>query len=326
MKCKYLPLTVFLLLSITGFAHEWDSIRLETKRGNQFIIHQVDPGETVYSLAKRYDVDPRDISRINRLIDNDIKIGQFLEIPYGSFEIEGKTHTVRQGESLYSISRRYGVSVEDIRRWNRLRSNAISVGQELIIEGKEVSNDEIKTVAEVDSEEPVPNYDHYVQTGETIESIADKFNTTTDSIKKWNGLASEDLEIGQKLSLPFEIDEDSLAKVTKLDGYKTTRYGSKMRSKGEGGITEVFEEGVARKIDTQIETDKYLALHRNLRMGSVMQVKNLMNNKTIYVRVVGKLPDTGLNDNVMVRLTPIAFDRLGIVDDKALVEINYFRD
>ncbi len=329
---KFSLLAALLIGFIVTSASPIDSIRMEEKRGNKFIIHQVDPGETVYSLAKRYDVDPRDISKVNRIRNNDIKIGQFLEIPYGEYEIQGRSHIVKQGESLYGISRLYGVSVSDLRRWNRLRSNDLSVGQQLVIEGASNKGDtesEVISTSNVENtevnEKPV-GYDYFVQTGETLRSIAERFDTSTDSIKYWNDLTSEEVTIGQKLWFPYEIDADSLATITEVVDYETTSYGSKIRSSGEGGITEVFEEGLARKIETSVGTDKYLALHRNLRMGTVLEVKNLMNNKKIYVRIVGKLPNTGLNENVMVRLTPVAFERLGIVDDRALVEINYFED
>ncbi|MFZ9045660.1 MAG: hypothetical protein ACO2ZZ_07320, partial [Cyclobacteriaceae bacterium] len=106
--------------------------------------------------------------------------------------------------------------------------------------------------------------------------------------------------------------------------YRETAYGSKYKIEKDGGVSKLYEEGIAKATNKQFNTSKYLALHRTLSVGTVFQVKNLMNNQTIYVRVVGKLPNTGINEGIMIRLTPKAFERLGIIDEKALVGITYF--
>ncbi len=314
-----------LFLSVQSFGITSDSIRLEEKRGNYFIIHQVDPGETVYSLAKRYNADVSLINRINRIQNNEINVGQFLEIPYGEVTLSGEIHIVKRGETLFSIARDYGVKVEEIKRWNNLRSNSLSIGQELSI-GEVMPVTPVNETDSAEVESDSKEFLYYVQTGETIESIAARLNTTVDSIRLWNDLATNQVQIGQKLIFPFEVEPDSMDRISEVVDYTNTSYGSKIRKKEEGGIVKVYEQGLAKKIDTTFDTDKFLALHRKLKVGSILQVKNMMNNETIYVRIVGKLPDTGLNKNVMIRLTPIAFKRLRIVDDRSLVEINYFEN
>ena len=94
----------------------------------------------------------------------------------------------------------------------------------------------------------------------------------------------------------------------------------------QSGFSKIIEEGSARKIEDVVETQKYLALHRSLPIGSMIEVRNLMNNQKIFVRVVGKLPETGLNKNVLVRLTPICFERLGVIDPMTRVELSYYED
>ena len=115
-----------------------------------------------------------------------------------------------------------------------------------------------------------------------------------------------------------------MAESSALPGYETTYYNSKIQTCEDGGVTKYIEEGMVRVIDSDIQTSKYLALHRSLRIGTIFQVINLMTNESTYVRVVGKLPDTGINKNVMIRLTDSAYKRLGIIDEKSLVEIVYF--
>jgi LysM repeat protein len=340
---------IFLGLIHLGFSAPVDSVRLEQVDGKDFVIHQVDQGETLYGLSRRYSASVEQISTVNNLVNYGISVGQELRIPYKKVQISGIFHTVDGGETLYSISKAYNVTVAELTEWNNLQDNSISIGQKLsispdtklVISDSDIEETSIPTVEEVDKtddnsaketsvqekvvvENPTPVTEYLVQASESMRSIAAKFGVSEDSIRTWNNLRSNRLKIGQKLVFPFEVNMDSLALSEEKPGFKDTQYGSKYSSSEDGGVRKLYEEGVAKVIDSNINSTKYLALHRSLSVGTVFQVKNLMNNKTIYVRVVGKLPDTGINDQVMIRLTPKAFDRLGIIDEKALVGITYF--
>ena len=89
------------------------------------------------------------------------------------------------------------------------------------------------------------------------------------------------------------------------------------------GAKKIMESGMAEMIDPKADTNKYLALHRSAPVGTIMQVKNTMNNQVVYVRVIGKLPETGANDKVIVRLSKKAYQKLGAVDQKFRVELSY---
>ncbi|MBV6647926.1 MAG: LysM peptidoglycan-binding domain-containing protein [Cyclobacteriaceae bacterium] len=334
MNCKLVMLLVLVLTAHKSWSLA-DSIRMEVRDGQSIIIHQVDQKETLYSIAKRYNTSVADITRRNNLSGTGISIGDILQIPLPLSKIEESTtsaplfHTVKPKETLYSISREYNVSVGDLKKWNKLRDNSLSVGQELRIADGSVG---ISPVAEqlvasetTKNEEPEnEGMEYFVQTGETLLSISKKFSLSVDSIRLWNDLTSSSIKIGQRLYFPITIPEDSVN--NDLPDYSKTEYGSKTRKEIEGTSVKVVEEGVARQIQNVIETSKYLALHRSLPIGTLLEVKNMMNNQKIYVRVVGKLPETGLNENVMVRLTPKSFERLGILDERALVEISYYTD
>ncbi len=93
-------------------------------------IHYVRKGETLYELSRRYGVDIAAIRQANGLRDSRLSIGQELRIPAG---ISGfRVHTVRSGETLWALSRQYGVSVDDLRNMNGI-SGTLQVGEELRI-------------------------------------------------------------------------------------------------------------------------------------------------------------------------------------------------
>jgi LysM repeat protein len=327
-----------LILSISS-AKGNDSLRIEEINGKRFVIHEIDQGETLYALSRRYNASVEDISQQNELQNYAISVGQILRIPLKEYKISGILHTVDQGETLYRISKAYDVSVVDLKRWNNLVDNNISVGQKLSI-GSQMPDDAPLYQDELDNSKPFVEEDldlmeedvklrkvgtnYYVQAGESLASIANKFNVSADSIQYWNNMRSRKVKIGQLLVFPFEVNMDSIALAEKKPDYRETAYGSKYKIEKDGGVSKLYEEGIAKATNKQFNTSKYLALHRTLSVGTVFQVKNLMNNQTIYVRVVGKLPNTGINEGIMIRLTPKAFERLGIIDEKALVGITYF--
>ncbi len=64
-------------------------------------------------------------------------------------------------------------------------------------------------------------------------------------------------------------------------------------------------------------------MHKTAPVGTIMQVKNAGNGQSVYVRVIGKLPDTGENNNILVRLSPRAVQKLGTNDSRFRVETSY---
>ncbi|TNE79113.1 MAG: LysM peptidoglycan-binding domain-containing protein [Bacteroidetes bacterium] len=103
--------------------------------------HTVKEGETLFGIARKYNISVQELKEINQLTDNALRIGQELQLNKTeqketpkSEEIKPKTHHVQAGETLYSISKKYGVSVEKLKEWNKLSDNSLSAGQELRIE------------------------------------------------------------------------------------------------------------------------------------------------------------------------------------------------
>lgn len=102
-------------------------------------IHVVVSGETLYSISVKYKISIEDLKTNNHLKSEQLYVGQKLSIVKSttsiSPEVEEKQikHTVVQGETLFAISRKYSVTVEDIKKWNKLQSNNLVLGQILII-------------------------------------------------------------------------------------------------------------------------------------------------------------------------------------------------
>ena len=86
---------------------------------------------------------------------------------------------------------------------------------------------------------------------------------------------------------------------------------------------EVVESGLAEAIKGSAKNQKYLGLHRSVPVGTVMRVRNEMNGQEVFVRIIGKLPNTGANKNVIIKISKSAYDSLGAIDARFRVTISY---
>ena len=187
-------------LSLTDTLSIGKSLTIPTNSGtnpNTMFTYTVQKGDSLYSIAKKYNTTPDIIIRDNSLSSNNLSVGQNLKIRvdksnekieecFGEDYIpptteETRIYTVKKGDSLYSIAKNYNTSIDKIKRINNLTSNSLSIGQIL----------KIPTTTS--------NNTYIVQKGDSLYSIAKKYNTTIDSIKTKNNLTSNLLSIGQEL-------------------------------------------------------------------------------------------------------------------------------
>ncbi len=309
---------VFLLLigvlfygGQTAMAAPADSLRVEYIDGQAYIIHQVDPGETLYAISRRYRVSMNAIAEATPAVKTGLHDGMILRVPYKApaKEVSRQVkHTVAAGETLYSISNIYGVSVIDIMEWNNLLSTDLEVGQVLKIGGK-VPAKEIDFIRD-------GRKIHVVQAGEGLYAIARNYNVSVDELVAWNNLSSSSLNLGQELIVgAAPAAEQPVAVVAESKPQPATN--------APRATVKKYESGIAAGIEGSTEDNTYLALHRTIPPGTLVAVRNEMNNQVVFVRVVGELPDTGVNEKVIIRLSPAAVKQLHAIDPKFRVEITY---
>lgn len=157
-----------------------------TSKGDYYTVKK---GDSLYSIARLYDVSVEDLKIANKLSSNVLSIGQVLKIPDIVEKSDTSVYYVKKGDSLYGIAKSYGVSVEDIKRLNNLSNNNLSIGQELLIPGL--------------SSENVPSVKVYtVVKGDSLYKIANLYGVSVDDLKSANKLSSSVLSIGQQLVIP----------------------------------------------------------------------------------------------------------------------------
>ena len=148
--------------------------------------YTVTKGDTLYSIARKYNLTVDQLKLMNNITNNTLSIGQKLII--GETK-SSNSYTVQKGDTLYGIARLYNITVDELKNANNLTSNSLSIGQTLIIPSTNVI-------------EPIQTTTYEVKRGDTLYNIAKNFNTTVSEIKTLNNLTSNILSIGQQLILP----------------------------------------------------------------------------------------------------------------------------
>lgn len=158
-----------------------------------FIIYTVSKGDNLYKIANQYNLTVDEIIDYNDLATTNLSIGQQILIPIQK-EDEVKTYIVQSGDTLYGIASRYGISVNTLKNYNNLTSNTLSIGQKL----------NIPTTSETTSSRYL---EYVVKKGDSLYSIASKYNTTVNDLMKLNNLNTSLLNIGMVLKIPVKSSD-----------------------------------------------------------------------------------------------------------------------
>lgn len=157
-----------------------------TAKGDYYTVKK---GDSLYSIARAYDISVSDLKNANNLTSNVLSIGQVLKIPDIVEKGDTSVYYVKKGDTLYGIAKNYGVSVDEIKKLNDLSSNNLTIGQELLIPGL--------------SSGSVPSVNVYtVVKGDSLYKIANLYGVSVDELKSANNLTSSVISIGQQLVIP----------------------------------------------------------------------------------------------------------------------------
>ena len=158
------------------------SISVSPEVSDTYIVQK---GDSLWSIANKFNMTVSELKNLNNLTNNLLSIGQVLKIKDSSNN--GKTtYTVQKGDSLWVIANKYGITTEELKSYNNLTSNLLSIGQVLKIPQGKTSTKNIYTVKK----------------GDSLWTIANRYNTTVEKIKVLNNLTSNLLSIGQQLKIP----------------------------------------------------------------------------------------------------------------------------
>ncbi|MDI9859115.1 septal ring lytic transglycosylase RlpA family protein [Flectobacillus roseus] len=292
-----------------------DSLGLIREGDKTFVKYKVDPKQTLFSIVKRFGSNVPEYKAANPGAPDGIKVGDILKIPYN--------RTLRNlgGSPAASVPPRKVDPAPQYPTTPPQQTSPSNTGGPKMVT-------------------------HLVEPGQSLYGIASKYHIAVADVRKWNSLSSDNLEVGQVLIIdPTEASKRNntearnfIQKVDVQPNYPTAPSNpqpttpvstsesdvklSSEVSRSQSGYKKTIETGLAELIDVEDKSGKYLALHRTAPVGTLVNVKNVANGQSIWVKVIGRLPDLG-TDKVVIKLSPRAFEKLNPVDKRIKAEINY---
>lgn len=227
--------------------------------------HTVQKGETLFGIAKKYDIGIQQLKKWNDLENNQLSVGQSLIIrnetekpsSTGRSE-ETQIHTVETGETLFSVSKQHQVTIAELKAWNDLPSNSLKVGQNLTIYPSESVKQEEQSIT-VDSEAQ-ENSSYLVKNNDSLYKIARQHGMTVGQLKELNNMTSNTIRVGQYLTVRSSSAPPSVAS----SSVTSAPQGKFIAYKVTGGAITVSElvrkfqmdEEEFRALNTDINTDQ----------------------------------------------------------------------
>ena len=243
-------------------------------------------------------------------------------------------HVVEPRQTLYSLAGRYNVSQADLRKWNNLPGNNVLIGQALIVSEKAY---QARTPSA-----PVPGVSPKTPDTPTHRPDADVVNRPPVAVHPAETHPTEPRSTTPAESKPEHRSETPPAPVTSKPVETDNRAVTKSTEKTEKPAEEEVElprpgndapmptrgrrissSGVAEMIEGNDGSGKYMALHRTAPIGTLVQVRNEFNNQSLWVKVIGRLPNTGVNDKILIKLSTQAFAKLSPTDRRFRAEVSY---
>ncbi len=301
MKTKFLSILILLLVTVL-----WVNAQQKT-----YLLYTVKQGETLSLIAKKYQTTVGDIMRLNgmnaqsRLANGSIikiptvilvedTIKTIIEITPNAAALEEKklppldgiVHEVKQGETLFSISRNYSVAVDDLKKLNNLSSNEILVGQMIVIRGSvnNVASNEIPDAADI-------------STGKTSSKKKVKQNKYKNQIEE---------------TTPKKQIRDKRIEIVRAapvgEGFFKTFFQSPKKSTEISGLAMTF------KSESGWDDGHFYVLMNNVAIGTIVQL-TAANGRQVYAKVLMDLGGMTVNETLSFRITDATAAALGIVSE-----------
>ena len=293
--------------------------------------HTVAAKESFYSIGRMYNVHPRELATYNNIpFEKGLSVGQVIKIPGAGKAapmpdvpkaptdvVKTETvkatpvktesakpvktagsgpvyHTVAPKEGLYSISKKYNASIADLKKWNNLSGDGLTIGANLIVGyggSTAAAEESIVTRPVPEIKEPV------VKKQEPVEEVA----------------------VAPKPSAKEPVREvvTERGPASFNGGYFKAMYNQQKNGEQDKGEAGIF------KSSSGWDDGKYYCLHNSAPAGSFVKITNTANNKSVYAKVLDLIPDLKQNSNVVVRISNAAASELGVSNGNFDCSLSY---
>lgn len=303
MRIKiFLILFSFIVLQHAS-AQKRDSVFVKEIKNAWVVVHKVQEGDNVFSVARRYHVPPSMLASANGVRYQDsLMSGHTVNVPLGAYNLLTKRpmnvtetrplyYKLSVTDDLYAMAKLSGVQVKTLKEWNKMEDNQLTPGHVLLVGWIKYDATSVKTVVEnsvvVVKEKPL----------------------------KQPGIPNNNVkEITVKDTAHAIPGSDTMSEV-ELAYMDQTQNGQHIAT--ENG------SGVFFNMPLKADRDYYYAFHNTVPKGTIIRVLNPSNDKSVYVKVLGPMPNTKQYYNAIIGISDKAKEHLGVRQDKMWCELNY---
>ena len=325
---KKLGYILISLLITTGLAAQTSDLTIHSENGKLYLNHTVEAKQNWYSIGRLYNISPREIAPLNQLtLNSGLEIGQQLKIPLTktNFAQHGVApadevfvplyHTVEQKEGLFRIGQHFNkVPVADVKKWNNLSAESISVGQQLVVGFLKVKKNQSALAVN------------------GIRRIGDPVKTAPPVVKTET---TAELPAAAEPSKPVAVSTSaapSQQNAADINTAKSSPEGAgffknlyKQQALSNSAFRSEMGSASIFKSTSGWQDAKYYALMNNISPGTIVRITNPVNSRIIFAKVLGELPPGKENDGLLIRISNAAAAELKIneKDPKFPAEVSY---
>lgn len=315
-----------------------DSVGAEKVGGKIFVLHRVNQGQTMFAVVRQYGTTIQALRDANPGMNDQIQSGQTIRVPYtpksGKKESRKEEKTEAKAEAKAEAKEAKQASetstAAPVTTPTVTPTTTAPTTTAPAASTPAAATPTTTSAPTASTTVPAPaNGVHKVEPGETLYRVAVKYGVLMADLRKWNNLADDNLKDGQEIIVSEKGTEKAVAAVTPPAPKVTTTTVVKDSVKAKAVVPEKLvkpveevappkvvrskrksESGLAEVIETDESTSKFLGLHRTAPVGALVEVLNEYNQEKIIVRIIGRIPDTSINDDIVIKLSSRAFEKV----------------
>lgn len=249
---------------------------------SEAITYVVQPKETLFGIAKSHGVSVEALEKANpEIVKEGLKTGQIISIPSKNTQVstvvtssKANFHTVKEKETLYSIAKQYGTTVEKLEQLNPFAKQGLSVGDKLVLAAEEskapIKTEEVKTIVKG---VPTSGKTYEIQPKETLFGLTKKFNSTQEELLALNPELKEGVREGMLIKIPANsvVTSYSSKELKNLSKTLTTSQRKKLVILIPFNVSKVQTDTVL-SIPARLKRDAFLNLTLDYYSGVLMAI------------------------------------------------------
>jgi hypothetical protein len=312
---------LLVLLMSTVVARAQEKTYAENNGGNPCIKHTIAEKQTYYSIAKQYNLKPEDIAKFNGVdMAKPLTNAATLKIPLNKTNLvqgakpDGATpiyYTIQPKETMFKVGQMFGKAKPDvIRQMNGMTSDALSVGQELVVGYLKASGNSATVPATSTTPKPV------------VDTVAKSAKKETPKVNPNSGISNVIVGKPKKDSMPVVAKVEEKKPDNRPKGFvSTTGFFEGQFDASSGNATTVSGTGANFKSTSGWNDGKFYALMNNVTPGTIVKVTS--GSKSIFAKVLGSMPDMKQNEGLVIRLSNAGAASLEAATDKFAVTVEF---